>query len=78
MGYAAAQEIGPHHVMYDQLCAWVNYLAGFDPIHTLKVMKILNAIGAGATLFVLMKLLPEPQLLKDSMITDGGGFSCLT
>lgn len=64
MGYAAAQEIGPHHVMYDQLCVWINYLSGFHPIRTLKVMKILNAIAAGSTLFVLMKLLLRIQDLK--------------
>lgn len=57
MGYATGSEIGPHHLLFDQICVWMNALCGFNPIKTLAAMKIINAVLGAATLFILFFIL---------------------
>lgn len=66
MGYATGSEIGPHHLLFDQICVWINALCGFVPITTLAVMKGLNAILGMCCLWLVFKV------LKDSGVNRTG------
>ncbi len=57
MGYATAAQIGPHHMLYDQLVAIVNWICGFSPVKTLAAMKVIDAILGAIALYIFHKTL---------------------